>query len=410
MQNMNRLVGIVFAGIAVQFFVLWAILSGFSFSVTFLHIFVLTISVLCINGIILLAVYKSHSVDTNRVKKLASKYELTIILFNLLKSLSHEEDTHKIYESILRAAAKSIPSCEYGSIILSRNGKMIYEASFGFNHEYLKIIELNLEDTALYKMTNGKMDHAIIVKDIINVNDKAENKDNIEIFKKIGIDKIKSTVSAPISVGDRVIGSINLDSIVQNCFDEEDIETLEIFALEVGKFVQLHQMNELNRQMSRYDDLTKTYNRAYCKGEIKQLIESKIPFHIVSVDLNGLKIINDAFGHDLGDVYLLNFVQITQVFIPQNVIFSRYGGDEFILIFPRTEILSIQVVMEDIAKYLKAHPVEKEGKTITISFSYGISSFPEETTSYDELLKIADAKMYEAKKHYRETCEQSIIT
>lgn len=403
MKNINRLVGILCIGIILQVFLFYVYITLIGVQISILQIIVLCVIGIVINGIVITAIYKSHSVDADRVSKLTSKYELTIILFNLLKNLSHEEDTHKIYESILRAAAKAIPSCEFGSIILEKDNKMRFEASFGFNHDYLELVELDIEDTALYKMTNGKMDHAIIVSDILTVNDANMEEENIQIFRKIGIDRIRSTITAPISVGNSVIGSINLDSSLTDCFDEEDIETLEIFALEVGKFVQLHQMNELNRKMSRYDDLTKTFNRGYCKGEIKQLLEADKPFSIVSIDLNRLKVINDAYGHDIGDVYLLTFVQITNIFIDKNVFFSRYGGDEFILIFPHADLVAIHVVMEDISNYLKMHPIEKNEEQIKVSFSYGIASYPDDTRTYDELLKIADGRMYISKNKYKES-------
>lgn len=403
MRNRNRLIGILITGIILQVFLFYSYIAFLGVQISFIQVIILSAIGIVINGLIILTIYKSHAIDAERVNKLTSKYELTIILFNLLKGLSHEEDTHKIYESILKAAARAIPSCEFGSIILAKEGKMRFESSFGFNHDYLELVELDIENTALYKKTNGKMDHAIIVSDILSVNDANQDEENVRIFKKIGIDRIRSTITAPISVGNSVIGSINLDSSLADCFNEEDIETLEIFALEVGKFVQLHQMNELNRKMSRYDDLTKTYNRGYCKSEIKQLLAKGMPFSIVSIDLNRLKVINDAYGHDIGDVYLLTFVQITNIFIDKNVFFSRYGGDEFILIFPHADLVAIKVVLEDISNYLKMHPIEKNKELINVSFSYGIASFPEDTRTYDELLKIADGRMYESKNKYRES-------
>lgn len=401
MTNNKRLIGIFIFGIITLILSLRFFMQIQQIEVSFIQTIMVALLCFVVFSAMMYTVYKSHSVDMKRVDKLATKYELTMILYDLLKKLAHEEDTHSIYESILLAASKAIPSCEFGSIILSKDDKMVFEASFGFKHDYLQLIEFDVEETALYKNTEGKMDRAIIIPEILSINEEESTKEFVDILKKIGVDKIRSTISAPIFVGDINIGSINLDSTTSNCFDEQDIETLEIFALEVSKFVQLHRVNELNRKMSRYDDLTQIFNRGFCKKEIKQLIEKKTPFKIVSADLNRLKFINDEYGHDIGDQYLLSFVNITKLFIDEQVIFSRYGGDEFMLVFPQTDLLAVKVIMDDITNYLNTHLIEDNDKSITVSFSYGIASFPEDTVTYDDLLKIADARMYEAKSIYK---------
>jgi len=409
MTNNKRLIGIVLFGIGLNFIMFRFFIQLLGIDVSFVQTMVLGLVNLVVLGALLFGIFKMHSVDVKRVDKLSSKYELTVILYDLLKKLANEEDTHSVYESILMAAAKAIPTCEFGSIILMHNEKMVFEASFGFNEDYLGLIEFDIAETALYKQTQGKMDRAILIPDILSINQEESSKKFVEVLKQIGVANIRSTIAAPIYVGDINIGSINLDSSVPNCFTEEDIETLELFGLEVSKFVQLHRISEMNRKMSRYDDLTKIFNRGYCKKEIKRLIKEQVSFVLVSLDLNRLKFINDEYGHDVGDNYLLTFVKMSKIFIQENVIFSRYGGDEFILVFPEADQLSVKVVMDDICNYMNTHSIDVIDQNIYVSFSYGIALYPEDSTAYDELLKLADARMYIAKNDYKNNLNNAKI-
>lgn len=332
------------------------------------------------------------------IKSIYYKHQLTSILYDLLKALADMENQNDVYKMVLDAAKKAIPSAKFGSVIMSNNGRFKFESSFGFKHEYLELIELNIEDTALYISTNGKMDKSVIISDILAINSGDIEKETIDLFLKAGVSKIRSTVSAPISIGKITVGCINLDSDRVNCFKKDDKEMLELFAYEVSKVVELHQTLELNKNMSRIDDLTKIYNRGYSNQIIKELIVDKKPFVLVSVDLDNLKVTNDVYGHDAGDRLIVNFVNNMKLFLPNEVLFSRYGGDEFVLIFEGKTVLEASVVMEDAKKFFEAYTIENDLAPIYVSFSYGVSSYPDETGTYDQLLKLADTRMYEQKR------------
>jgi diguanylate cyclase (GGDEF)-like protein len=194
---------------------------------------------------------------------------------------------------------------------------------------------------------------------------------------------------------------ISLDSTNVNEFDQDDVEILELFAFEVSKFVQMHETMELNLIMSRYDELTHICNRRYGREQLKRFIKMETPFVLVSVDLNNLKEVNDMYGHDVGDALIKCFVNNAKLFIGNDVVLSRYGGDEFWMIFPNHTALEARVILDDIKNYLLNQVIIKEGPPISVSFSYGLVEFPQEATNYDELLKIADQRMYENKRKHK---------
>lgn len=359
-----------------------------------------------IMGLSIFYLFRTHFNSNTSFKELYAKYKINTILYNLLKELTSVEETKKIYEMILKAAIKAIPQSKFGSIIMSHNGKMRFDASYGFKHEYLELIELEVEELALYRATNGKMDRPIIVHDISEENTHRIAQEKIELFEKSGTGLIRSSIAAPIVINDVVVGSINLDSKQTHVFKEEDIEILDLFALEVSKFVYLHQILEQNRNMSRYDELTKIFNRGYSIKQVKALMEEKKQFILVSADLNNLKVINDLYGHDVGDILIISFVNNMKLFLPDDAIFSRYGGDEFVTVFPNSSRTEVAVIMDDVSKFCSNYEIKECKIPINVSFSYGIVEYPTESGNYDEVLKIADERMYRHKRNYKKNIKK----
>ncbi len=207
-----------------------------------------------------------------------------------------------------------------GSILLKHDEYYVFETSKGFNHEYLELIQLRPEETGLYKVTDGKMDKTVVIKDIHQLNQGYMDSVQIELLKKAGTDKVNSSITAPIKLRQHVIGMISLDSTDHNAFDRSDIEILELFAFEVSKFVQMYETMELNLVMSRYDELTNICNRRYGREQLKRLMKAKTPFVLVSIDLNNLKAVNDMYGHDVGDALIQSFVKNTKFLLARMIL------------------------------------------------------------------------------------------
>jgi len=404
MKNKRKIIVVSFSIVLIQFitsYFVYITISGYSPVVKVFVIMVINWLIALAGLLLIFNDYTNIFVSLYSLGSLYSKYHTTIILYDLLKKLADVDEPKDIYEQILEAAAKAVPKAKFGTILIEKYGKMVFEASFGFNHDYLEMIELDISDTSLYKFTNGKMDRPVIIPDILSINKGTILDSNVDIFVKAGGDKVRSSISAPIIIDKVVEGSLNLDSTEANCFKQSDIDILEIFALEVGKFVQLHQTLELNRTMSRYDALTGIFNRGYCTQLIKELMEEQTEFIIVSADINNLKKVNDVYGHEIGDLLIKNYVNNIRLFLPDDITFARYGGDEFVFVFPKYEEVKALVVMDDASSYFENHTINEEGPSVSVSFCYGLSQFPKESEDYDELLKIADDRMYIQKRKYK---------
>ncbi|MBV7504502.1 GGDEF domain-containing protein [Bacillus sp. sid0103] len=149
---------------------------------------------------------------------------------------------------------------------------------------------------------------------------------------------------------------------------------------------------------SEKDALTGIYNRRCVEAFVSKMEsktkQKKQDFTLLLLDVNDFKVINDLFGHKVGDQYIKNIAHQLEKSIRDKDIVARWGGDEFLIISPgvkRNE--SLVEMLEEIHKNLKSiSPNELE-----IGVSIGTACYPSEGKSFDELIKIADKKMYHIK-------------
>ena len=145
------------------------------------------------------------------------------------------------------------------------------------------------------------------------------------------------------------------------------------------------------------DMMTDTYNREWGARIINGLIEHSTEIHSLTfIDLDCLKHVNDHYGHDAGDFFIIKTVELIKSCIRRDDSLSRWGGDEFVLITHGDE-RAAKIVIKRIKAKLEQYNSLKE-QPFQLNFSYGIVEMnPEKQLDFDELITTADSKMYENK-------------
>lgn len=154
------------------------------------------------------------------------------------------------------------------------------------------------------------------------------------------------------------------------------------------------------------DTLTGCYTRLYAEKELSRLLKEEIPFSMCFADLDGLKQVNDRYGHEAGDQYLAAVAAVLSDICGDQDILTRYGGDEFLALFPMQSTVVISNRLQEAVRKLR-----ESGKSERISFpmslSFGIVG-SSESEDMKELFRIADKRMYARKNHkcWMEQCRE----
>lgn len=160
------------------------------------------------------------------------------------------------------------------------------------------------------------------------------------------------------------------------------------------------QLEETLKQMAYYDELTELPNRQHLYKHLKKAIaRSKRRDHqlaIVFVDLDGFKNVNDTLGHESGDQLLVEVGQRLEKSFREEDVISRLGGDEFVMVLEETSQEEVEGILERVMAVV-AEPYFINGETAKITPSIGISMYPMDGETIEELIKNADKAMYHAK-------------
>ncbi len=146
------------------------------------------------------------------------------------------------------------------------------------------------------------------------------------------------------------------------------------------------------KALTRYrDSLTELYTREFFYEELKRLnTKRQLPISIIMGDLNGLKLINDAFGHSMGDKALKRIGEILKETFRDEDIIARVGGDEFMILLPKTDKKTAEKILKRVIEKCQQRPLE----IININISFGVSTKLHSEKNINDVLKEAEDKMY----------------
>jgi diguanylate cyclase (GGDEF)-like protein len=132
--------------------------------------------------------------------------------------------------------------------------------------------------------------------------------------------------------------------------------------------------------------------------EKKRALRYDLPLSLIMVDIDWFKKINDSYGHEVGNMVLEELSQIIKGCIRDVDIFCRYGGEEFVVILPQTPVREAEQIGERIRSEVETRVMTyEENIRLKITVSVGVSAFPENGRSHEELVSAADQALYQAK-------------
>ena len=185
-----------------------------------------------------------------------------------------------------------------------------------------------------------------------------------------------------------------------------------VILLTIFAFLNYRLKNEIKRRkqieiklsnFANNDSLTNIYNRRkieeLCENELKRSERYENELSLIFFDINDFKIINDKLGHHKGDEVLIKIANIISQNIRSSDYFGRWGGDEFLIVLPQTNISKTKNIIETLENKLKDSDFNLD-KNMKISCSFGFAEY-EKNDTLDSLLRKADDSMYKIKNDYK---------
>jgi diguanylate cyclase (GGDEF)-like protein len=208
-------------------------------------------------------------------------------------------------------------------------------------------------------------------------------------------------VFVPVTSFQRVMGVLGLLADGSNS-DLRDTGLLTSLGYAIGTSLEsLRQRDDL-RTMAAIDELTRVYNRRHFFEQLDRELAAcrrySLPVSVVILDLDGLKKLNDRFGHETGDEALRTLAQRLVRYSRASDIVARLGGDEFAVILSRTDSAGAAQIVRRLQTSIERDvPAVGKGRPFHIAVSCGCASFPDDAEDAGQLLRQADGRMYAAK-------------
>lgn len=215
----------------------------------------------------------------------------------------------------------------------------------------------------------------------------------------------ESILAVPLYSQEKLVGVMGLFDREEDVFSAADINTLVSLADQAGVAIENVMLHREAQQLAIMDGLTGIFNRRYFTMQFDQEIHRAArfleSFSLIMLDIDDFKLVNDTYGHMLGDSVLVELARRVTAVIRDVDWFARYGGEEFVLLLPGTPIDGGVKTAEKIRAAIAAEPFKGETveASVQVTVSAGVASFPTHGRERSTLLQVADSGLYTAKRN-----------
>lgn len=213
---------------------------------------------------------------------------------------------------------------------------------------------------------------------------------------------IHSFLGAPLIVGKKLIGMLAVDNRKPDFFDERHVRLVTAFADQVALAIQNARLFSEVEKLAHTDGLTGLHNRYHfmelALHEFKRAQRYKHPMAAIMIDIDHFKLVNDTYGHAIGDEVLRNVSLRCKKTVRQIDILGRYGGEEFTTLVLNADLSGVQVVSERLRRCIADAPIDTDQGPIQVTISLGIALLDQDCKDLDDLLQRADQALYAAKQ------------
>lgn len=310
-------------------------------------------------------------------------YENTRILASIL-------DTDGVVKEVVRIMGDVLQYECHALIFRDRWGNLYYRSRSdqGRHNFHLKAIDLEAEEL-LARVC--KMGEPVSINDIRTRDDYTSLSQDARAVMLVPLVSHGSTNGLLVAESNEVAG-----------FKGKHVQMISVVARSAALALENAELHKRTEELTIIDELTETYNYRFfvqkLEEEKRRALRYNLPLSLVMVDIDHFKKFNDSYGHEVGNIVLRNLSAIIKKCIRDVDFFVRYGGEEFVVILPQTASVEALTIGERIRSQVEKTAIEVQGVGgLRVTVSVGVSSFPENGKSHEELVSITDQALYRAK-------------
>jgi len=246
--------------------------------------------------------------------------------------------------------------------------------------------------------------HIIQTQKIVYIPDLLDpiNEKLVNLFTHLSNDDGRSYLGVPMKLRGQVIGVLALQSLKMDAYNSEQIRLIKTIASQASAAIENARLFERMERLAITDGLTGLFNYCYfselAEKEITWAVRYQKPLPLFMIDIDHFKLINDQFGHLVGDQMLQLIARNCLKILRKIDIISRYGGEEFSVLLPQIDLNEGLAVAERLREAIALSQVVTNEGVVKVTGSLGVATLGMCPTDIRQLIDYADQAMYDAKE------------
>ena len=217
-------------------------------------------------------------------------------------------------------------------------------------------------------------------------------------------EEVRSLIASPLVHEGKGVGTLRLNAEGPKQFTTDHLRLLDAVSTLASAAISNSILFQKTEELAIRDSLTGLYVQRYflerLSEEHRRSLLTNSPLSLLMCDLDHFKSCNDRYGHGIGDYVLVQTAQILGRTATEGIV-ARYGGEEFSILLPKFTIKQARVMAESIRAQIAGMNLNVRREVIPVALSIGVASVPTDTLDSEELIRIADGRLYEAKRSGR---------
>ncbi len=348
------------------------------------------------------------SMATSEAEYYQNMYEQISTISNIGKDIASSLDLEKIVRITYDKIKEILDVQVFGLGFHDQEKKEISYRFFIEEDKWVEPFALSVENSDSFGAWCINNEKEVVINDVANEYSKYINViSGTDLADKT---KFNSLMYIPLKVGEKTIGLLSVQSHRKDAYADFQIEIIRALGSYISIAVENGRLYEEVQSLANKDYLTGSMNRAYfhtlAEREVLKYKRYEKEFCLIMFDLDNFEAINDDYGHDAGDIVLQEVAKLCNAEIREVDLFGRYGGEEFLILLPSTDLDGGILLAERLREGIRELNIAiSENKVISISASFGVTMIKPGDENMEDVFKRADKAMYKSKKKGKDRTE-----